>query len=152
VSPPPGTNDQSVEPGSVDELTRVIALHLRYSGAPQGSLIHDLTKVGLQPGRIAGAICDAPVTERAPGRSSGRAFAAEDSPGRRGRLNSGTPSSSAPASAASCPATLRPTGQTVRSSSLVSGFKRALAAGQSASDRARRLAWAAGLDLCMGET
>ena len=43
----------SVEPGSVDELTRVLVLQLRYSGAPQGSLVHDLSKLGLQPTRIA---------------------------------------------------------------------------------------------------
>jgi predicted transcriptional regulator len=37
----------------VDELTRVMALHLRYSGAPQVALVHDLTKLGLQPAGIA---------------------------------------------------------------------------------------------------
>lgn len=43
----------AVEPGSVDELVRVLALGLRYSGAPQGALVHDLSKLGLQPARIA---------------------------------------------------------------------------------------------------
>jgi hypothetical protein len=43
----------AVEPGSVDELIRVIVLQLRYSGAPQGALVHDLSKLGLQPTRIA---------------------------------------------------------------------------------------------------
>ena len=43
----------SVEPGSVDELVRVMALFLKYQGAPQGALVHDLSKAGLTPGRIA---------------------------------------------------------------------------------------------------
>ncbi len=43
----------SVEPGSVDELTRVLVLQLRYAGVPQGSLVHDLSKLGLEPSRIA---------------------------------------------------------------------------------------------------
>jgi hypothetical protein len=42
-----------VEPGSVDELTRVFALTLKYSEAPQGVLIHDLSAAGLTPARIA---------------------------------------------------------------------------------------------------
>ena len=42
-----------VEPGSVDELTRVMALWLRYTGVPQGALVHDLSKLGLTPARIA---------------------------------------------------------------------------------------------------
>lgn len=42
-----------VEPGSVDELTRVFALTLKYSGVPQGVLIHDLSAAGLAPARIA---------------------------------------------------------------------------------------------------
>jgi hypothetical protein len=41
-----------VEPGSVDELTRVMALGLKYQ-VPQGVLIHDLSKLGLGPSRIA---------------------------------------------------------------------------------------------------
>lgn len=43
----------SVEPGSSDELARVIVLQLRYQGVPQGTLVHDLSKLGLQPSRIA---------------------------------------------------------------------------------------------------
>lgn len=43
----------TVEPGSIDELVRVIILQLRYSGAPQGALVHDLSKLGLAPARIA---------------------------------------------------------------------------------------------------
>lgn len=45
--------DKGVEPGSVDELTRVLLLALRYAGAPQGALVHDLSRLGLQPARIA---------------------------------------------------------------------------------------------------
>jgi predicted transcriptional regulator len=36
----------------VDELVRVLALHLRYGGAPQGALVHDLSSLGLAPARI----------------------------------------------------------------------------------------------------
>jgi hypothetical protein len=43
----------TVEPGSVDELVRVTVLGLRYEGAPQGALVHDLSKLGLEPARIA---------------------------------------------------------------------------------------------------
>ncbi len=42
-----------VEPGSVDELTRVIALAFRYQGVPQGVLVHDLSDAGVPVGRIA---------------------------------------------------------------------------------------------------
>jgi hypothetical protein len=42
-----------VEPGSVDELTRIVALALRYQGIPQGVLVHDLSDAGLAPARIA---------------------------------------------------------------------------------------------------
>ena len=41
------------EPGSVDELTRIVALALRYQGIPMGALVHDLSDAGLPPGRIA---------------------------------------------------------------------------------------------------
>jgi hypothetical protein len=42
-----------VEPGSIDELVCVLVLQLRYSGAPQGALAHDLSALGLSPSRIA---------------------------------------------------------------------------------------------------
>lgn len=42
-----------VDPGSVDELVRVAVLFLKYQGAPQGALVHDLTAAGLAPARIA---------------------------------------------------------------------------------------------------
>lgn len=42
-----------VEPGSVDELARVVLLALRYTGVPQGTLVHDLSALGLAPARIA---------------------------------------------------------------------------------------------------
>ena len=48
-----GRTDDVVEPGSVDELTRVLLLALRYTGAPQGALVHDLSDLGLRPARIA---------------------------------------------------------------------------------------------------
>jgi hypothetical protein len=41
-----------VEPGSVDELTRMLALTLKYE-VPQGVLVHDLSKAGFSPKRIA---------------------------------------------------------------------------------------------------
>jgi hypothetical protein len=53
VSPQPKQDTKAVEPGSVDELTRLMAMHMRYSGAPQTTLIHDLSRLGLQPARIA---------------------------------------------------------------------------------------------------
>lgn len=55
-------DSNAVEPGSVDELTRVMALHLRYSGAPQGALVHDLSKLGFRPGRIAELLGTTPNT------------------------------------------------------------------------------------------
>jgi hypothetical protein len=41
-----------VEAGSVDELTRMLALTLKYE-VPQGVLVHDLSKAGFSPKRIA---------------------------------------------------------------------------------------------------
>jgi hypothetical protein len=49
----PQTPKAQVEPGSIDELVRVLALNLRYSGAPQGALVHDMSKAGWGPSRIA---------------------------------------------------------------------------------------------------
>lgn len=46
-------NKEAVQPGSVDELVRVLTLQLRYQGAPQGALVHDLSDLGLTPARIA---------------------------------------------------------------------------------------------------
>jgi hypothetical protein len=43
----------AVELGGIDELTRVMVLQLRYAGAPQGALVHDLSRLGLEPSRIA---------------------------------------------------------------------------------------------------
>jgi hypothetical protein len=51
-----------VEPGSVDELVRVLALALRYQGVPQGVLVHDLTDAGLAPSRIAVLLGTTPNT------------------------------------------------------------------------------------------
>ena len=44
---------QSVEPGSVDELARIVVLAMRYMGVPQGTLVHDLSALGLKAPRIA---------------------------------------------------------------------------------------------------
>jgi hypothetical protein len=41
-----------VEAGSVDELTRMLALTLKYE-VPQGVLVHDLSKASFSPKRIA---------------------------------------------------------------------------------------------------
>lgn len=43
----------AVQPGSLDEIARILVLQLRYQGAPQGALVHDLSKLGLAPARIA---------------------------------------------------------------------------------------------------
>ncbi len=48
--------------GSVDELAHLLALSLRYQGVPQRVLVHDLTKAGLTPGRIASLILTTPNT------------------------------------------------------------------------------------------
>ena len=50
------------EPGSLDELARVLVLFLKYTGAPQGALVHDLTALGLEPGRIATLLAAKPNT------------------------------------------------------------------------------------------
>jgi hypothetical protein len=52
-TPQPKVKPPSVEPGTVDELVRVMVLGFRYAGAPQGALVHDLSKLGLEPARIA---------------------------------------------------------------------------------------------------
>lgn len=51
-----------VEPGSVDELTRIMALTLRYQGIPQGVLVHDMSEAGMSPTRIAELIGTTPNT------------------------------------------------------------------------------------------
>jgi hypothetical protein len=53
MTPPAQKKTPAVEPGSIDELVRIIALALRYLGAPQGTMVHDLSKLGLEPARIA---------------------------------------------------------------------------------------------------
>lgn len=45
----------AVEPGSNDELAHLLALALKYQ-VPQVVLVHDLTKAGLTPSRIASLI------------------------------------------------------------------------------------------------
>lgn len=52
----------TTEPGSVDELTRLFALFLKYQGAPQGVLVHDLTAAGLSVSRIAELLQTTPNT------------------------------------------------------------------------------------------
>jgi hypothetical protein len=54
ITPPTQKKTRAVEPGSIDELVRIIALARRYLGAPQGTMVHDLSKLGLEPARIAG--------------------------------------------------------------------------------------------------
>ena len=49
-------NEPAVEPGSNDELAHLLALFLKYQGVPQVILVHDLTKAGLAPSRIASLI------------------------------------------------------------------------------------------------
>lgn len=52
----------TVEPGSMDELARILALGFRYQGVPQGTLVHDLSKAGLTPARIAQLLGTKPGT------------------------------------------------------------------------------------------
>ncbi len=49
-------------PCSVDELTHVLALALRYQGVPQGVLVHDLSRAGVSPKRIAQLLGTTPNT------------------------------------------------------------------------------------------
>jgi hypothetical protein len=58
----PKAKAPAVEPGSVDELVRVTVLGLRYAGAPQGTLVHDLSALGLSPTRIAELLDTSPNT------------------------------------------------------------------------------------------
>jgi hypothetical protein len=58
----PQPKKQDVEPGSIDELVRVLALTLKYDGIPQVVLVHDLTAAGLGPGRIADLLLTTPNT------------------------------------------------------------------------------------------
>jgi hypothetical protein len=53
MTPPAQKKTPAVAPGSIDELVRIIVLALRYQGAPQGTMVHDLSKLGLEPARIA---------------------------------------------------------------------------------------------------
>jgi hypothetical protein len=52
----------TVQPGSIDELARILALTLKYQGVPQVVLVHDLSKAGLGPARIASLILTTPNT------------------------------------------------------------------------------------------
>jgi hypothetical protein len=54
--------DATVEPGSIDELAHLLVLFLKYQGVPQGVLVHDLSKAGLSPTRIASLILTTPNT------------------------------------------------------------------------------------------
>jgi hypothetical protein len=50
-----------VVPGSTDELSRIMALDMKYR-VPQAVLVHDLTKAGLGPSRIAELLGTTPGT------------------------------------------------------------------------------------------
>lgn len=52
---------QPVEPGSVDELTRMLALTLKYE-MPQTVLVHDLSKAGFSPKRVVELLGTTPNT------------------------------------------------------------------------------------------
>jgi hypothetical protein len=56
------TGTAAVEPGTIDELTRLFALFLKYQGVPQGALVHDLSTAGLSVSRIAELIQTTPNT------------------------------------------------------------------------------------------
>jgi hypothetical protein len=49
----PDKKSRVVEPGSADELARILMLWIRYTGAPHGALVHDLSDLGIAPARIA---------------------------------------------------------------------------------------------------
>jgi hypothetical protein len=53
---------KKTEPGSIDELAHIMALNLKYQGVPQVVLVHDLTKAGIEPARIASLIQTTPNT------------------------------------------------------------------------------------------
>jgi hypothetical protein len=53
------TQQPEVEPGSVDELVRILVLDLRYR-TPQNVLIHDMSSLGLEPKRIAELLATTP--------------------------------------------------------------------------------------------
>jgi hypothetical protein len=59
---PSRKNTRAVEPGSIDELTRIAVLFLKYHGVPQGSLVHDLSDAGMAPARIAELLGTTPNT------------------------------------------------------------------------------------------
>jgi hypothetical protein len=56
------TEKAPVEPGSIDELARIAVLFLKYQGAPQGALVHDLSDANLAPARIGELIGTTPNT------------------------------------------------------------------------------------------
>jgi hypothetical protein len=53
---------RDVDVGSVDELVRIAALFLRYQNVPQGTLVHDLSDLGIGPARIAELLGTTPNT------------------------------------------------------------------------------------------
>jgi len=62
TKPRPARKTAEVEPGSIDELVRVLALTLRYSDVPQGVLVHDMVRAGWGPTRIADLLGTTPNT------------------------------------------------------------------------------------------
>jgi hypothetical protein len=48
--------ESALQPASIDELAHLLTLFMKYQGVPQVVLVHDLTKAGLMPGRIASLI------------------------------------------------------------------------------------------------
>lgn len=46
----------------MDELAHILMLFLKYQGAPQGALVHDLSKAGMAPARIASLLQTSPNT------------------------------------------------------------------------------------------
>lgn len=53
---------EEVVPGSVDELTRMLALWFKYQGVPQVVLVHDLTGAGIPVSRVARLLGTSPNT------------------------------------------------------------------------------------------
>lgn len=53
---------ESEEAVVLNEIVGLLALQLRYSGIPQGVLVHDLSDFGIQPKRIAELLGTTPNT------------------------------------------------------------------------------------------
>lgn len=84
----PAATVEEVQPGSVDELTRIVALHMRYQGIPQGVLVHDMSDAGIPVGRIAKLLNTTPNTVSQQKRKARPKWSAKKSPPSNGASSS----------------------------------------------------------------